>query len=64
MQAKSFFVAFLLSALAVLACLALFNWLLNPIGLFATPDLADINRHQPQWFYSQLISKPYAVRRI
>jgi hypothetical protein len=64
MQAKSFFFAFLLSALAVLACLALFNWLLNPIGLFATPELADINRHKPQWFYSQLISKPYTVRRL
>lgn len=63
MKAKTFFYMALACPIALLLALGLFNWLVNPILLFESPDIKGFNLKKSQWFYSQFLTKPYAVRR-
>jgi hypothetical protein len=63
MGAKTFLYSFLASAALVLTAVAGFNWVVDPIRLFEPPVVERLNLHKPLWFFGQLISKPYAIRR-
>ena len=63
MTARQFFLRALLALAILLAMLASFNWLVNPIRLFTAPDIPGFNAYKTSFFLDTFVSKPYIVSR-
>jgi hypothetical protein len=61
---KKFFWSFLLLILFALMTVASFNWRVDSIRMFSTPDIEGFNYYKPNFFNLVYVSKPYVVREL
>ena len=63
MRVRTYSVLLLLLIALCMACIAGFSILIDPYRFFDTPEISGVNKRKPHFFYTQLLTKPYAIRR-